>query len=260
MKKIKIVIAIILLPFAAMANKTDTELSAARKYNVYWAGIHIADLIAEVKDNKMQAIIESYGIAKEVSKYRSKTSSEFILNNGAVLPASFFTEFQQRDQLRKIDIKFSEDGIKHEQVTPPDNRKKRPAVPDILKKDAVDPLTAAVVAREKILESLANNTNKFEFNIYDGRRLSALKFNVYGLVKRIINGKSTETVKIDFKRYPLAGYTSNEMKRAKGEEPVITFYLEPGTLYPLAADAEAKLGTATLVMEKECDSLDSCMK
>ncbi len=238
----------------------DNLNNKAAWYKVYWTGVHIADLVVEVKDGSMDTVIESYGIVKKISKYASRTSSKFSFENGKYIPKSFYTQFQQRNGGKKINIVYNSSGIiEAESVTPPDKRGKRPAVKNEMKVDTVDPLTAVMVAHAKIKESLKQNIKNFSFNMYDGRRLAQLDFTIGGRMHRNINGKSYNVVMVTFVRKPIAGFTNKELSRMKEEEPVFTIYLNDDKyLMPIKADAEAPLGKAILIMEKECKSIETC--
>lgn len=246
-------------PEAASTAFVETP-NVARWYKVYWGGVHVADLKAEIHGNQMDTVIESFGLAKKVSKYESKSRTMFDLVDGQYRPQSFYTEFQQRHGDRTIDIKYAPDGkIAQETVTPPDNRAKRPAVTDERKHSSADPLTAAIIARQKIRESLEKGQKHFSFPMYDGRRLSTLDFTIHGRMPRRIDGVDYNVVKVSFKRIPVQGYTGNELKRMKKEEPEFTVYLsDDEQLLPIKADAAAPLGTAVLILEKECASMAAC--
>ncbi|MDB2415273.1 DUF3108 domain-containing protein [Rickettsiales bacterium] len=264
MKKIIYIFSIIcLLTYSksSFAATDDTDkLQTAPWYKVYWGGFHIANLWTEITDGQIKAVIESYGLVKTLSKYESSTKSSYIKKDNRFLPAHFQTIFKQRHGSRSIDIKYNDSGnIKDEAVIPPDNRLKRPAVEDAKKKNAVDPLTAILVARQKIKNGLKNGNDKFSINMYDGRRLSELDFTIYGKQQKTIKNRQYDVIKIDFKRLPIEGYTDNELKRFKSEEPVFTLYLEDNDLMlPIKAEADAPLGTAVLLMEKDCLTLSQC--
>ncbi|PIR38087.1 MAG: hypothetical protein COV35_07555 [Alphaproteobacteria bacterium CG11_big_fil_rev_8_21_14_0_20_39_49] len=262
MKKLFLCFLVLLTfsPKAYAGALPEDTISAIRWYKVYWSGIHVADLKAHVKEDGLDAIIESYGIVKKVSKYESVFKTRFNYVEGEFVPDSYYTEFQQRNGGRKIDIKFNKDGtVAKEEVTPPDNRAKRPAVSEKLKHDTFDPLTAFMAARKKVKESLEKGNNSFSIKMYDGRRLSDLDFKIEGRFDRKISGTKHKLVKVTFKRKPIEGYTQNELKRMQKEEPVFTLYLsDDEKLLPIKMDADAPLGTAVLLFEKDCPSLDKC--
>ena len=255
-----ITLIIVLFTFSAAASTEKPE--ATRLYRVYWSGLHIADLAASVKGNKVDTIIESYGIVRKVSKYRSKTQSKFDFADGRFVPLSFYAEFTQRNGGRSIDIKYDESGnIIHEKVTPPDKRYKRPAVEDEMKINTVDPLTAFLAARLKLIENMQAGKQNFSFNMYDGRRLSRLDFKIKGRYERDFedHGKQ-KIIEVAFRRNPVAGYTDNELERIDGEEPDFTVFLtDDDKLLPIKVDAKAKLGTAVLLYDKDCDDIEVCI-
>lgn len=262
-KTILLLIFLILVPISnSSASAGDNEtLTVARWYKVYWGGLHVADLVAGINGSRFDTIIKSYGIVKKFSNYSSSTTSYFDVENGKYIPKSFFTEFQQRKRHRTIDIKYNENGgILDEAVNPPDNRAKRPAVDVTLKDGSVDPLTAVMIAREKIRESLENGNTAFSFNMYDGRRLASLDFKLNGRKKTTVNGKEHDVIEVTFRRNPIAGFTHNELKRMKSEEPDFTLYLsDDENLLPVKADMDAELGVAVLLLERECKSISECI-
>jgi len=265
MKRIFIITLItILLPFSGtFASKKKDELSdIVRHYKVYWAGLHIGDLVARVNNDRMDTLIESYGIAKLISNYSSKTHATFSYKNGEYKPSSFFTEFKLQKRDRTIGIKYKNDGgIMEEAITPPDKVGKRPPISEEQKQNAVDPLTAFMLARQKIKENLDKENSGFSFNMYDGRRLSRLEFKIHGRKKETIKRKELNVVHVSFERIPIAGFTKRELKRMKEEEPIVTVYLSDDEyLFPIKADAKAPLGSAVMLLEKECSSLDVCIK
>jgi hypothetical protein len=116
-----------------------------------------------------------------------------------------------------------------------------------------------MVARQKVKASLLGGETSFKLNIYDGRRLADLQFKISPSSKMQINGKDEDVIKVTFVRRPLKGFTGNELKRMSGEEPIFTTYVSNDEkLLPLKMDADAILGKAVLVFEKECPSLKEC--
>jgi hypothetical protein len=252
MAKIFLALLILLFPTLSLASEPSANFNMKQSYRVYVKGIHIADLRAQVNAGKIQANIESYGLAKKISKYWSNDTTTYSFKNGQFVPIHYFTEFNQRQGGRTVEIKYDEKGhITFEQVIPPDNRQKRPAVDDKLKNGAFDPLTAAMIARQNIINSLKNGTKTFSMNFYDGRRLARLEFNIEGKGTININGKTRNVINVTFKRFPLEGFTNNELKRIQTEEPTFNMSLsDDELLIPLKADIYSDLGRAVLVADE----------
>jgi hypothetical protein len=249
MKKIFLIL-IVLSSYITTANAGPSPtLDTTRSYQVYIKGIHIADLNAGIKEDSLTSDIDSYGIVKKISKYSSHGKSTFIFKNGEFIPQHYYTNFTQRHGPRTVDIKYNDKGeIISEVVTPPDHSWKRPTVNQANKKGAFDPLTAVMVARQKIINGLKNDQNSFNINIYDGRRLARLEFNILGREVRKIEGKKQNIVDVTFTRKPLEGFTNNELKRMKSEEPTFSLYLtDDEYMLPIKADVFSEMGTAVLV-------------
>ena len=239
------------------------DLNVKRWYKVYWAGIHIANLLAQSSGNKIDALIDSRGIVKKVSKFSSDTSTVFNFDGNSYTPVSFHTKFRLKNKTREINIEYDESGtITKDSVVPPDRRSKRPAVPESMKKNTFDPLTSFMKARYEIKNNLAKGQNKFTIDMYDGRRLSKLNFEIVGKFKDYnINNVKRDVIKAYFKRESVAGYTSNELRRAKKEEPLFTLYISDDEYFlPIKVDAKAPLGSVVILFEKECEALEECIE
>lgn len=266
MKKLNIIlfIGVLLLSTNSIAKPREfSDINAARIYKVYYAGLHIADFITQATNNRVEAIIESKGIAKLFSNYSSKTFVTYKYNKAKndYIPFEFFTESKLKNRERKINITYNDIGnIVTENVTPPDNRTKRPAVENNLKIGALDPLMVAIFARDKIHEAINKQENEFTLKVYDGRRLANLYFTINGKETVKFNNENKPAINVTLKREPVAGFTNNELKRMENEEPTITIYLsDDEMLLPLKANAKAPLGSAVLKLEKECKTLQNCL-
>ncbi len=231
----------------------------ARWYKIYWNKVYIADLKVEVGQGSIISQIESIGFVKTVSNYANHSYGKFKEENGVYKQNYFESHLQQRQGSKETKIYYSADQrITTEILTPPDSKGKRPKVAEDLKNGAANPLFSAILARQKIKESLADGSSKFSFRSYDGRRLSNLEFKILGKETIKTLDKNIDVVKISFRRIPVAGFNHKELNRMKGEEPDFTIYLEQDTLLPLKADATAPLGQAKFILEKECGNIQEC--
>jgi len=250
-------ILIAFLPCVSMA--VDAPLRVARWYKIYWNGLYIADLKVEIGENNMISQIDSLGVVKTISNYANRTYSKFHMEKGLYIQDYFESRLQQRKGTKEVRIYYAADGkIRTEVLTPPDSPGKRPKVSDDMKIGASNPLFAAIVARDKIKAAITGQEKTFNFNIYEGRRLSRLDFIINGKENIKILDKNIDVVKISFRRVPIAGFNKKELDRMKGEEPDFIVYLEEDTLLPIKADAAAPLGKAKFILEKECRNIEEC--
>lgn len=247
--------------YAASGNMSLSSKPLIRSYSGYWSGLHVADMAVHITPQHTDVYIDSYGLVKALSKYHSTTSADYLPSRLNYTPLKYRTSFEQRHGERSILITYKPSGdILHEQVTPPDPAWKRPKVPESLKKDAFDPLTLFLVARQTIHQAVTQGTQHFTLSVYDGRSLSALDFIVHGRIHKTIRGKKYPVVEVEFKRRPIAGFTAKELKHMDQEEPRVTLYFSDDDMFlPLKVEAEAPIGTAVLFLEKECTSIESCL-
>lgn len=262
MYKYLIIIGIfVLLPPYAQAGSDLTH--AVRKYDFYWGGLHVGTLVGSIERQKDMYAFETHiaarGVAEMVSKYKSKTVS--FINALSYKPMFFRNESTLRKRSRTITIHANDvDGVIEETVTPPDNRAKRPAVPEPLKKDFFDPLTAAFMSRQKVLDYLEGvGPDEFTLPLYDARRRDDLHFKIVGEKNIHVKHKPYHVVHMRFYREAVAGVTRNELKRSAQEEPIIDVYLnKDDQLLPIKIEGEAPMGSAVALLSQKCDSISSC--
>lgn len=235
-----LMIALLFLPLPALAAELP-DFTA--KYKIYWSGLNVGDLEVRVKTEKIsyraEADIDSRGFAWLVSKYWSKNRTEGKRGKNGLEASQYQTKFSLRKRLRTIDVFYKGGVIERDQADPPENRDKRPEVPLSDKKDAWDPLTVAMMARERA--ATAKPGDKFSYKIWDGRRLFTLDFKIGQEEKYSGN----PAIPLIFVRKPIAGFTKNELEDMKGKEPEIKILLRKSDMIPVFASGKAPLGTAT---------------
>ena len=241
-------------------------LHITRWYKIYWLGMHVADLVSEIKEEKkglfhIESHINTKGMVKRLTKYKSITKSYSLKNSmGNFIPDNFESSSRLRKKRRTIEINYNDTGlIDKEKVIPADNRLKRPAVDNTLKIDSVDPHTAILVAHKEIRKALVSNNEEFSIALYDARRMSKLNFTVHG--RKIIkhNDKDIRAIHVSFYREAVAGYTGREKERMENENPIIDIYLEDNEMMlPIKALAEAPIGSASAILERQCYDILSC--
>jgi hypothetical protein len=246
---------------AAPAAVSDMPPLGVATYGVYWEGVRIAGMRAEISAASMRVDIDSYGIVKEISGYRSRTRTDFAERKGGRRPSAFHTVFRRKGKDKTIDLRYdpATGAVVHDEVVPPDNRLKRPAVGQEGKDKAVDPLTAVLLARQTLRQYLKSGKRHFTFDLYDGRRLSWLGFEIAGRATVRVRGEDRKAVVLVFRRRALEGHTSRELERMKREEPVVTVYVsDDDALMPLLAEGKAPLGTAYIRYEGTCAAGEGC--
>jgi hypothetical protein len=245
-------------------SKPEERTNVTRYYKVYWLDMHVGNVITQIEEKngiyQIQARLNAEGPAK-VTKYWDEARASIQAKAEQYLPVSFHNESNLRKKRRKIELHYDESGkLIQEAVNPPDNRAKRPAVKSTLKSDTVDPLTAILVAHKRIRAIMADKgKGEFVIPIYQGRQLAKYHFVVRGQMKDEFNGKLQSAIRVTVYRKPVAGFTQSEYQDMKREEPTVDVYLsDDAHMLPIKFYAEAPIGNAVAVLEKECYAIDQC--
>ncbi len=265
MRNLLVFAFLLVFPLAAMSE----DMENVRAYPVYWQGVDVGELVIKIKrqgnDFHIEAHIKSKNIAAIISGYSSDTASNATLIAEKISPVSFKTNFELKKKPRHIEIKYGSGGqVTSEQNNPLEDRNKRPEVAKSLKNGAYDPLSAALLAREKLRQmrdsgQLEKGKSNFTIPMYDGRRRSNLEFTVYGREMLKLGGNKISVIHIGFIDNPVAGYTKNEIRDLPTENPVINAYIsDDELLLPVKGDGETRIGFATGSLLKECRSFSGC--
>lgn len=263
------IIVYLLFPLSASAEPTQQ----AYWYKIFWSGLHVGDVVTEVtlndKEYAMYTTIKSRGLAWTFTQYYSDTyTSGIIKDDHHFQPLHYKTSFNARKGLRTIEFDYDVAGnITGEHYDPPENRDKRPAVPDTQRNGGQDPQSLILQLRQHARDYLAQCREGIALcnvsdtlKLYDGRRLSNMPYSLLGIRKERIMWKDYTLLHLKTRRNAKAGYTDNELERIGGEEPDIHAYFptnqEP--LVPIKITAEAMLGTASALLEARCDSMRAC--
>lgn len=237
---------------------TNGLKNTIRLYKVYWSGLHVGDLVAELKVSgdlyNLRAIINSYGVARLISRYQIDSDMITRFDDGEYIQSTFKVWKKLRKKERDIKITYnSSDGkIVAEYNHPPEKRWKRKEVSKSLKDESFNPLTVVLVARQKIIEATKTGESTFTLPFYDGRRRGDLLFKVFGITP-------DNLLHISFEEKPVEGYTNNELKSFKGGKQIIQVYLSLDDFLPVKAKGYSPLGTASAKLVKECKTLKECL-
>lgn len=244
------------------------KLNVARRYNLYWGGMTAGYMMAEIREIKpdiyhFELRIHSKGLLDLFIKYRSETTADFrYTKDGQVLPIYFHSHGTLRGSDRTTTITYDNNGNVASSITdPPIRIWKRDIVPLKRLVDTPDPLTAAVISREIIkryIDTPERQGANFHIPIYDGRRLGDYIFNLSNNQPLHFHHRTVPVIEMTFTRKPILGFSGNELKKLK-DEPNIHVFMEKDTmLLPLKAEARVLYGTATIIYDRDCISINEC--
>jgi hypothetical protein len=242
-----------------------------KRFNLGYLTFDVADFYAEIKPIEQTSEYTKYvskfysrsnGFIDYLFGWRSNTIAVTKAYKNKTIPQSFRTKVLLKKKTREIAIDYDKNGkITFEQVTPPDNRAKRPAVEDSKKIGSLDPLSIVLEAHRMIKNGFVENNfdskGKYVFSLplYDGRRRSDINFEV----DKKKNNDGLIHLKITQK--PLAGYTENEWREIRKGERSVDIYLNPTSYWPVQAEGKSALGSARAKFLHDCQTkFEECIK
>ena len=172
---IVLISGLIALVLAASLTRAAEETPLDLRYGLYWAGFQIATLKLqhEVASTGYRAklLIETVGLVEKLVHYRARTLAERRAGRrtGSLLPVAFSTEYRSRKKERRSIVTF--DPASGDVVDVRDHQARQAGlskVPEELRKDVVDPLTAFLRIREHV--AAAGPAAPFVAQVFDGRR------------------------------------------------------------------------------------------
>ena len=248
---------LILLLFANSAGASE-PLNVSLKYHAHWSGFKVAELRAYIKqeDGKYsyRARIDTMGVVKLTSKYWSDNSVVGLLKKNKHLPEKYNTEWRRKKENQKIEVSYKNGSPISEKAEPPENRNKRPLVAPKDKAGAVDPITAAIMAREKIIALVEGKKKlpaKFTVPVFDARRRQTITVEVIGYEDRNFDDIRKKTLHIKFWRTAGPGFNQKEKNKMAEQEPVFDAYLD-NNYFPELVIAKTPKATATAQLEQVC--------
>lgn len=249
--------ALLLLPLPAAAESINA------KYDAEWNGLRIGEMTVTVDEQSnnytYSVILTAEGLLKTFTHYRSENTSKGKLSKGAPIPASYFTEWWRKKEHQQVSVAYTNNGKKVvETATPPEKRPKRPIVPAKYKDNTLDPVLAALVARDRIREIVeagkaadetASFPKKITLPVFDGRRRFDVELTINGYKKKKYDGKKQNLLEIVFFRTPVNGFNDKELVRMKEQDPTVIFYLNNDYI-PVMGSGNAPFGSASVELTK----------
>lgn len=249
------------------------ELDFIKRYHIGYLTFDVADIYMEVKPLRVTEEYTKYrtriysrtnGIVDYFMGWLSHTVGYTRVYDDHVIPERFRSKVKHKKKTRNIELVFDPSGKKFtkDKVTPPDNRRTRPAVTDEEKFGAYDPISGFFETRRLVKNAFkyANFNDKgfytFTVPVYDGRRRTDFLFTL--LEKEQDNGFYKLSVRLE----PVAGYTEKELDRDEGSSYTsLTFMLDTQNYMPVEIIGKHPLGTASAEFVENCKNvMEKCIE
>ncbi|MDX1976025.1 MAG: DUF3108 domain-containing protein [Rickettsiales bacterium] len=170
------------------------------------------------------------------------------------------SNYRTRKKQKYVNLVYRDGLLKEEKLMPPEDAKKRPVVDMEQKKDATDPLSLLIRARQLLADNLARNKNSFTTRVFDGRRLNELSFTIAGRKTIRMGEEKQPVVVVSVNRKPIAGFTASELEDISPKEaPIVIYFSDDARLWPIRFETRISLGLISASIVKECKTGESCL-
>lgn len=206
------------------------------------------------------ADVTSAGIVRVFVKHESHTTVEGDGEDFTYDDAEYESRYRTRDKKKYVHMRFADGTVASEEVQPPDNRQKRPAVPEALKKGALDPLSFALRMRQGLHAALLNNESDVRYAVYDGRRLTSVHLKILGATQIPYRNQDIPVYEVQATRELTAGYSDSEREDVTENEPPLHMYFTRDAAFiPVALEVKLLLGTLRATLTHDCAPEEPCL-
>lgn len=261
---INILTLLIFMALPAIAAENLTPINEKLYYEADWSGVNFGKIGIEIDQqaDKADVIcdIKSSGIMALFVKHSSHTTLTASGHNFVYPDRVYESRYYTRKKARHVKLTYKDNKIIEQIVEPPDNRDKRPAVPEDDINSAYDLMSFLLQMRSEIFAAVKAEKTEFSINSYDGRRLTQGDFKISGNKTIKVAGKKYETIVVVSRRKFLAGYTKSEQDDYDPKEPSMTTYFSnDGKLIPLRMEIPLLLQKISATLVKTCDKAGECL-
>jgi hypothetical protein len=257
--------ALVAFVLTAAPVRAEQDAPLNLRYGLYWAGFQIATLTLEHEIQptryRSRLLIETVGLVEKLVHYRAKTLATGSLGEGdSLLPVTYRSEYRSRKKDRRSVVKFdpaSGDVVELENTKrgKPDGSK----VPEALRRNVIDPLTAFLRIRDHI--ATAGQDETFAAQIFDGRRRYDLAAEVVGRDRAWVAGRQQRVVRLALTLEFLAGSNADDMEKVAADDDRIEAELllsDDQRLLPLRLSLLDTVIAGSIELLQDCSGEAGC--
>ena len=261
---IVLISGVIALALATSLPRAAEEAPLDLRYGLHWAGFQIATLKLQHSlapsgyDAKL--VIETVGLVEKLAQYRAKTLARGDVGpDGRLLPVAFSTEYRSRKKDRRAHVTF--DPASGDVVDVALTKRGKPdqsKVPEALRKDVVDPLTAFLRIRQHAAE---RPEVPFLAQVFDGRRRYELTARVTGRERAMVAGRDQAVIRLALTLAFVAGSNPDDLEDVAVDDDRLELELllsDDERLLPLSMTMLNGILTASIELLQDCSGAAGC--
>lgn len=216
--------------------------------------------------------MKSQGFFKLLTGYKSRAEarSRLAVNGVGPMPVSYDSTYETKKNERKVEIRYSpDDGQITGLETWKRGKPRKSKVPEDLRLDTVDPLTAMLQLRHWIREMRAGDADMLEgsarlFDVFDGRRRYRLDAELLDRVQVEIDDQERPAFRFKVRMEPLAGFSSKDMlanwSSEDGQRWIEVIVTDEDNPIPYAMTTKGGSLATTIRLRKICVAEAGCTK
>jgi hypothetical protein len=239
-------------PAAPLAAATPAPRTIEAEYVVMWldsVAVYGAKMTGTWDGSRYRVSfqVRSLGMIEAVARIRIAWQAEGTAKGGRALPAAFDQTNTFRGNARKVALRYAGNGAAPTvAIAPPESPGKRPPVPEALKRNTVDPLTAVFGA---VTTPMDAKPCVYSAQVFEGMRRTDIAF-AYGRADRTSrlapSGLPAESVVCLLHVKRLAGYEDRAFKNQPEPMPpaeiAIVRLPSAGIWLPVSLDFASRVG------------------
>lgn len=257
-----VVLLAIMVSSAVRAETPLEPFNLRAVYHCVWGGLSVGELVIDSQETNQYRVkldVETRGLVKFFSKHRSNSTVHGIAEP-SYQPLSFVSNYSTKGKPKFTSLKFAPDGSLIEEVHKPQKPEKdETPVTDSLKKGVYDPVTSILAIRRKLHEARQSNQKQFTFRMYDGKRLSELRFRILGTTTIATGETKTPVIRVAASRKPLAGFSPKDLKHIEqGDPPLTIYFTQDEKLLPTRLELDTAFGRIVGFFRGYCPAQGTC--
>ena len=234
------------------------------RYVIYWGGLRVADVALRYEEDApavyhAELNARTRGLADVLVQYLGDAQTQGLLSGGnGLAPVSYRADYRQRKATRSTVVNFDPEtgnvtGIEMLKRGAP----KQTEVPESLRVDVVDPLTAIFSLRHQTAAALAGGPQRFSVGVFDGSRRYDLEAQLLGRGTTNLDGRDHPVVQLRLDMVPLAGFDRDEMDRDRNSY-IIAHLSDDERLVPLRLQTHGAVVATVVRLTQDCSNGVRC--
>jgi len=250
------VVGVLLAAIAAPAAAEDLVAT----YSAYWAGLPAANIRLTMRDigagYRDEIEIATEGFPRLLTRFRAIASADGRFAVGrATEPSRYLAMYDLRKrQDRRVSLQFVRRAGGTVAERGPDDTSRKPPLPEMFRKNSIDPLSALECIRE--LLRTARPGGSFTIPVYDGAR----RFDIVGRLLQK-GGTADGTLRAELTLRPIAGFrgeTSEDGDPDDAPRKVQLVATDDRRVLPLSITVPVFFMPLVIRFERLCPSAGPC--